>query len=66
VGVVRLVLRVSDEAPPGVAFVPGQRPAAEAGGTTVNMLCSDRYSDMGDGATYQDTRLDVRAVSSNR
>ncbi len=62
VGVVRLVLRVSDEAPPGVAFVPGQRPAAEGGGTTVNMLCSDRYSDMGDGATYQDTRLDVRPV----
>ncbi len=62
VGVVRLALRVSDEAPPGVAFVPGQRPAAEGGGTTVNMLCSDRYSDMGDGATYQDTRLDVRPV----
>src|SRR5207302_944090 len=31
VGVVRLALRVSDEAPPGVAFVPGQRPAAAAG-----------------------------------
>jgi hypothetical protein len=26
------------------------------------MLCSDRYSDMGEGATYQDTRLDVRAA----
>ena len=66
VGVVRLVLRVSDEAPPGVAFVPGQRPAAEGGGTTVNMLCSDRYSDMGDGATYQDTRLDVRRAPAAR
>jgi anaerobic selenocysteine-containing dehydrogenase len=66
VGAVRLVLRVSDEAPPGVAFVPGQRPAGEAGGTTINMLCSDRYSDMGDGATYQDTRLDVRPASPNR
>jgi hypothetical protein len=30
------------------------------------MLCSDRYSDMGDGATYQDTRLDVRAFPVTR
>lgn len=57
---VTLRLRVSDEVPPGIAFVPGQRPAAESGGTTVNMLCSDRYSDFGEGATYQSTRLDVR------
>ena len=59
-GAVRLVLRVSDEAPPGVAFVPGQRPATEARGGTVNMLCSGRYSDFGEGATYQSMRLDVR------
>ncbi|MGH7333712.1 MAG: hypothetical protein ACREKS_13410 [Candidatus Rokuibacteriota bacterium] len=51
---------MSDEAPPGVAFVPGQRPADEAGQGTINMLVSDRFSDFGDGATYQDTRLDVR------
>jgi len=56
----RLSLRVSDEAPIGVAFVPGQRPASEAIAGTINMLCSDRYSDLGAGATYQDTRLDVR------
>jgi anaerobic selenocysteine-containing dehydrogenase len=61
-GTVRLTLRVSDETARGVAFVPGQRPAAEAGGGTINMLCSDRYSDMGEGATYQSTRLDVRAA----
>ncbi|HUO62774.1 MAG TPA: molybdopterin-dependent oxidoreductase, partial [Terriglobales bacterium] len=61
-GAVRLTLRVSDETAPGVAFVPGQRPAAGDGGGTVNMLCSDRYSDMGEGATYQSTRLDVRAA----
>jgi anaerobic selenocysteine-containing dehydrogenase len=59
-GSVVLRLRVSDETPRGVAFVPGQRPAAEAGGGTINMLVSDRFSDFGDGATYQDTRLDVR------
>jgi anaerobic selenocysteine-containing dehydrogenase len=61
-GTVRLQLRVSDETARGVAFVPGQRPAGEAGGGTINMLCGDRYSDMGEGATYQSTRLDVRAA----
>ena len=61
-GSITFVLRASDEVPPGVAFVPGQRPAAEALAGTINMLCSDRYSDLGEGATYQDTRLDVRAA----
>jgi len=61
-GSVRLILRVSDETSRGVAFVPGQRPAAEAGGGTINMLCGDRYSDMGEGATYQSTRLEIRAA----
>ena len=45
---------------PNRAFVPGQRPAGEARGGTINMLVSDRFSDFGEGATYQDTRLDVR------
>jgi anaerobic selenocysteine-containing dehydrogenase len=62
-GSVTFVLTVSDEAPPGVAFVPGQRPAGEAISGTINMLTSDRYSDFGEGATYQSTRLDVRAAS---
>jgi len=31
----------------------------EAAGGTVNMLCSDRYTDMGEGATYQSTWLEV-------
>ena len=59
-GEVGLVLRVSDEVRPGVVLVPGQRPSADARHGTVNILCSDRYSDLGDGATYQDTRLEVR------
>ena len=61
-GTARFHLRVSDETARGVAFVPGQRPAGSAGEGTVNMLCSDRYSDLGEGATYQSTRLDVRAA----
>ena len=60
-GAVGLVLRVSDEVQPGVALVPGQRPDEEAVSGTINMLCSDRYTDMGEGATYQSTYLDVAA-----
>ena len=56
-----LVLRVSDEVQPGVALVPGQRPDEEAVSGTINMLCSDRYTDIGEGATYQSTFLDVAA-----
>jgi anaerobic selenocysteine-containing dehydrogenase len=56
-----LVLLVSDEVGVGVAFVPGQRRDEETVSGTVNMLCSDRYTDMGEGATYQSTWLDVAA-----
>ena len=56
-------LRVSDEIIPGVALVPGQRPADEARHGTINFLTSDRYTDLGDGATYQATRLDVVRAS---
>ena len=58
-GAIGLVLKVSDEVQPGVVLVPGQRPSGEAVSGTVNMLCSDRYTDMGEGATYQSTYLDV-------
>jgi anaerobic selenocysteine-containing dehydrogenase len=56
-------LRVSDEIAAGVVLVPGQRPSGEAEQGTVNMLCSGRYSDLGAGATYQSTYLDVRGRS---
>jgi len=60
-GEIGLVLRVSDEVQPGVVLVPGQRPTSETVAGTINMLCSDRYTDMGEGATYQSTYLDVSA-----
>ncbi|HEX2150640.1 MAG TPA: molybdopterin dinucleotide binding domain-containing protein, partial [Stellaceae bacterium] len=60
-GEVGLVLRVSDEVLPGVVLVPGQRPDGEALEGTINLLCSDRYTDIGDGATYQSTFLDIAA-----
>ena len=59
-GAVGLVLKVSDEVPAGVVLVPGQRPAGEARHGTVNLLCADRYTDLGEGATYQSTFLEVR------
>ncbi len=55
-----VTLCVSDEVPAGVVLVPGQRPAGEAHHGTVNVLCSSRYTDLGQGATYQSTFLDVR------
>jgi anaerobic selenocysteine-containing dehydrogenase len=60
-GAVGLRLRISDEAPPGVVLVPGQRPDRETVAGTVNMLVADRYTDIGDGATYQSTFLDIAA-----
>lgn len=60
-GAVGLVLRVSDEVRSGVVLVPGQRPDGESRDGTINMLCSDRYTDIGDGATYQSTFLDIAA-----
>ncbi len=54
-----LMLKVADDIPPGVILVPGQRPGAEAVDGTVNMLCTDRLTDMGEGACYQSTFLDV-------
>jgi len=60
-GTIGLVLRISDEVQVGVALVPGQRRDDETLSGTVNMLCSDRYTDMGDGATYQSTWLEVAA-----
>jgi anaerobic selenocysteine-containing dehydrogenase len=56
---VGLVLRVNDEVRPGVVLVPGQRPDGETVSGTVNMLVADRYTDIGEGATYQSTFLDV-------
>ncbi len=60
-GAVGLVLKISDEVRPGVVLVPGQRSSGETVSGTVNMLVSDRYTDLGDGATYQSTFLDIEA-----
>jgi anaerobic selenocysteine-containing dehydrogenase len=61
-GAVGLLLKVSDEVVPGVVLVPGQRPDNEMLEGSINMLVSDRYTDLGDGATYQSTFLDIAAL----
>jgi predicted molibdopterin-dependent oxidoreductase YjgC len=58
-GSIGLVLRIGDEVQPGVVLVPGQRPDGETVAGTIDILCSDRYTDIGEGATYQSTWLDV-------
>jgi len=63
-GSVGLVLKVADEVQPGVVLVPGQRPDDETIGGTINLLCSYRYTHLGEGATYQSTFLDVARWSS--
>ena len=60
-GEVGYVLRISDEVQPGVALVHGQRRDDETVAGTINLLCSDRFTDLGDGATYQSTWLDIVA-----
>ena len=56
---IRMVLHISDEVQRGVVLVPGQRTDQDDISGTVNMLCSDRFTDIGEGATYQSTFLDV-------
>ena len=58
-GSIGLVLRISDEVQPGVVLVPGQRPDGETVAGTINILCSDRYTDIGEGATYQSNWVDI-------
>jgi anaerobic selenocysteine-containing dehydrogenase len=60
-GTIGVVLHVRDEVRPGVVLVPGQRPDGEAVEGTINMLCDDSFTDLGEGATYQSTWLEARA-----
>ena len=59
------MLKTSDENQPPRGLVPGQRPDGETLAGTINMLCSDRYTDIGEGATYQSTWLDIAAWPSD-
>jgi anaerobic selenocysteine-containing dehydrogenase len=62
-GFVGLNAMVSSDVPPGIVVVEGHRPQSHyLSGGPLNRLCSDRLSDLGEGATYQSTWLDVRPL----
>jgi anaerobic selenocysteine-containing dehydrogenase len=62
-GVVGLYARLTTDVLPGLVVVEGHRPQSQyLSGGPLNVLCSDRYTDLGEGATYQDTWLDVRPL----
>ena len=61
-GEVVFALRVSDRVPPGVAVAEGVWWIAHApGGRNENALTSQRLTDAGNGSTFYDNRIDVRA-----
>ncbi len=62
-GEVGLYAQVTTDVPVGVVVVEGHRPTSHyLSGGPLNRLCSDRLSDLGDGATYQNTWLNVRQL----
>jgi anaerobic selenocysteine-containing dehydrogenase len=62
-GVVGLYARLTTDVLPGLVVVEGHRPQSQyLSGGPLNVLCADRYADLGEGATYQDTWLDVRPL----
>ncbi|MGH2588438.1 MAG: molybdopterin-containing oxidoreductase family protein [Dehalococcoidia bacterium] len=64
-GEVGLYARVTADTQPGVVTVEGGRSrAAYLHGGPLNVLTSDRLSDMGAGATYQSTWLDARPLET--
>jgi anaerobic selenocysteine-containing dehydrogenase len=66
-GVVGLYVRLTTDVVPGTAVVEGHRPQSHyLSGGPLNVLCADHYADLGEGATYQDTWLDVRPLIADR
>jgi anaerobic selenocysteine-containing dehydrogenase len=63
-GAVGLYAMLTTDVPPGLVVVEGHRPQSHyLSGGPLNRLCADRYSDLGDGATYQSTWLEVRPLA---
>lgn len=59
-GRVGLHLEVSDDVPPGLAVVPGRRSSRfYLSGGPLNVLTSQDLSDLGEGATFQSTWVEV-------
>jgi anaerobic selenocysteine-containing dehydrogenase len=63
-GAVGLYAMLTTDVPPGLVVVEGHRPQSHyLSGGPLNRLCSGRYSDLGEGATYQSTWLEVRLLA---
>jgi anaerobic selenocysteine-containing dehydrogenase len=66
-GFVGLYAMVTTDVPAGIVVVEGHRPQSHyLSGGPLNRLCSDRLSDLGEGATYQSTWLDIRPLAQTR
>ena len=61
-GAFEAVVEVSDRVRPGVIATPKGHWAKFTGGTSVNVTVDERDSDMGGGAVYHDTRVEVTAL----
>jgi anaerobic selenocysteine-containing dehydrogenase len=60
-GAVGMYAKITPDVPEGIVVVEGHRPQSQyLSGGPLNVLCGDQLSDLGEGATYQDTWLDVR------
>lgn len=64
-GFIGVRLRVSTDTRPGVVVVEGQRNGSGyLAGESINILTDDTLADMGGGATYQSTWVEVRPLTS--
>jgi anaerobic selenocysteine-containing dehydrogenase len=63
-GAVGLYARLTTDVPQGIVVVEGHRPQAHyLSGGPLNRLCADRYADLGEGATYQNTWVNARPLA---
>ncbi|MBT1076909.1 molybdopterin oxidoreductase family protein [Geobacter grbiciae] len=66
-GKVEFTLAVTDRVPPGVAVAEGVWWSEHApGDRTVNALTSQRLTDRGNGSTFYDTRIEIKAGTGDR
>jgi anaerobic selenocysteine-containing dehydrogenase len=64
-GEFQAIVTITDVVQPGVAVSPkGYWPKLTPSGTNANATVDERDADMGQGAVYHDTRVDVRAVTT--
>jgi anaerobic selenocysteine-containing dehydrogenase len=61
-GEARLQARVDDSVPPGVVAAHLDWARQSPGGTNINALTSDRLTDMGRGATFYSTLVEVEKL----